>query len=115
MLGLIGLETDELDKITEIEEKADSKGKVFDVDNNILFFNTFNSQLYCFKSKQKIDEDDVSLMRCIIPIFFKICEYKENGSRNFDYGKSKIHMTHNYEYAIQSGICKWLIGGKITV
>lgn len=111
LLRLIGLETDDINLIVNVEINDNSNGKVFDVDdNNILYFNTFESKMYCYKSNQNIDEDDIALMRCIIPTFFRISEYKENGSKNVDYLKSKIHKKNNYEYAIQSGICEWIMG-----
>lgn len=56
-----------------------------------------------------IIDDDISLIRCILSRYYDISLYTISGRKKNSY-ISKTNEKANYEYAIQAGICSWIVG-----
>lgn len=81
----------------------------FDLSNKELVFGIKGRRLFKKQVNNLLSEDDVKLLKCIINKYFKICIYNKSGKKQHNY----ISITNeniNYEYAIQAGICNWVVG-----
>ena len=76
---------------------------LFGIKSNILF----RSQI-----RNTMDEDDVSLIKNIITHFLKVAVFNQNGEKQHNY-LSNATKNANYEHSLQTGICEWLVGGKV--
>lgn len=112
LLGLLGIDKNSIkNKIKENSLPFRNEMQYFYKKDKYIYFNTSKETLFSIELDVAIDSDDEALMKRIIPKFFKIAKYKENGSKNCNY-ISNVHKEINYNFAIQSGICEWLSGNK---
>lgn len=76
-----------------------------------LYFSTHTRTLYKITCTHKISNDDLSLARSVITTFFVVSEYNmEYKGKNINY-ISELQRKTNYEWAVQRGICSWMMGG----
>lgn len=78
-------------------------------DNNELFFGLRKIRLFKITVSNSLSEDDVRLLRCIINKYIKLSIYNPSGKKQHDYISTTNERLNN-EYAIQSGICSWVVG-----
>lgn len=81
----------------------------FDLYNKELLFGIKGRRLFKKQVNNILSEDDVKLLKCIINKYFKISIYNKSGKKQHNY-ISITNESINYEYAIQAGICNWVVG-----
>lgn len=112
ILKLIGEASIDEDDIIIIEKPipiANFKYVYFDDLTKKLVIGINNVPMLEVKLHNDIIDDDISLIRCILPRYCEISLYKTNGRKKNTY-ISKTNERTNYEYAIQAGICYWIVG-----
>lgn len=83
----------------------------FEYSKKELIFGVKKKMFFKVQLNNTLSNDDIRLLKCIINKYFKISIYNKSGKRQHDY-ISKLNEKLNYEYAIQSGICNWVVGDE---
>lgn len=83
----------------------------FDNSTKELIFGVKKKMLFKVQLSNTLSDDDIRLLKCIINKYFKISIYNKSGKKQHSY-ISKLNERLNYEYAIQSGICNWVVGDE---
>lgn len=112
ILKLIGEEEIAFDKIFQYKQKINMESlnyASYDNNKNELIIGMKNVPILNITLNNKIDDDDIKLIRCIIPQYFEVSMYSLQGKKINRY-ISKTHEKSNYEYAVQAGICNWIVG-----
>jgi len=81
-------------------------------DNDFLYFGLKNDILFKLKRRQIVDIESIKVSRCILKYFLKVSTYQNHRSSINNSYLSDIHREKNYDYAIQNGICEWIIGSS---
>lgn len=114
VLKLIGETVD-----TKMEEMfidcflEDEKFEILSFDNSKkeLVFGVKKKMFFKVQLSNILSDDDIRLLKCILNKYFKISIYNKSGKKQHEY-ISKLNEKLNYEYAIQSGICNWVVGDE---
>ena len=81
-------------------------------DHEYLYFGMKNDILFRLKRKQIVDLESIKVSRCILGYFLKVSAYQSQTSSPKKTYLSDIHREKNYDYAIQNGLCEWIIGNN---
>ena len=107
ILPILGINQN--NNLKEIDEAPNNK-YIFQKED-YLYFSTHVRTLYKIKCTHTISKDDLSLARSIIQTFFVVSEYNmDYKGKNINY-VSTLQKKTNYEWAVQRGICSWMMGG----
>lgn len=110
LLKLIGESSiNEEDIISNNNGEENFKYVSYNQKDKILSLGINDMKLMEVKLHYEISDDDLRLIRNILPKFYKIAKYNLNGKSNNRY-ISKTNERINYEYALQAGICNWIVG-----
>lgn len=114
VLRLIGEERDEkIDNVFQdcIENDKDFEIVQFDSLSNELIFGRKQNKYFKIKLKNCLSDDNERLLKCIVDKYLRIAIYKYTGKKQHSY-ITKANEYLNYQYAVQVGICEWVVGSK---
>lgn len=108
LLKLLGISKD-----NNIQENTDGyKGQLICQEGEYIFFSTNTETPFKIRYTRTLSEDDISVAKNIIRVFFKVAESKmdEGQKKTPNTYFSDVQKNDNYEFAIQRGLCNWIVG-----
>lgn len=112
IFGLPTQENSELIYQEDENERDDSFDQ--DVEDLSLIIAPMKKHIFSFKCERKLDEVEKDIGKMIIEEFCQISKHKYYKSGiQYNYGDNLSVADNNYKYAVESGICSWIVGERI--
>ena len=116
LLPLLGIDINENDLKDYISlPNKETNFDYIDIEDNNIIFGTKTKRIACFEYEEGLSKDNLSLARVIIQAFLKVSKYsdRESGNPQMNYVSDMLQDV-NYAYAIEYGICGWIIGESMS-